>query len=144
MAEQLPIELAGDDDAGPVVLRDKTSEGKRTTLVRRVHLSETTIAQNDTIKLGTVPKGARVMGGRITSGVTFGATATIAIGSSDSAAKYKAAATFTAVDTPTPFGKAAAIGAPLTAAEDLIATVAAAAAPTSDHYLVIEVDVILP
>lgn len=135
--------MAGDDDAGPAVLRSRSSRGQAITLVRTINLEDTTIAQNDTVALGTIPKGARVLGGRLRSGVTFGATATIAIGIAGATGKYKAAATFATVDQPVAFGVAAGCAAALAADEDLILTVAAAAAPTSDHYLVVEIDYLL-
>lgn len=97
------------------------------------------LAQNDTLALGKRPKGSRYCGHRITAGVTFGATATLAIGIAGSTGKYRAAAVHTAVDTPTDVAIAARLADdPLTADEDMILTIAAAAAPTSDHWLVIE------
>ena len=112
--------------------------GRMRSMRASVHLSETTVASGDTIALGKRPKGSRYCGHRITSGVSLGA-ATVAIGVAGTPAKYRAAGTFTAVDTPTDVGIAARLADdPLIDDEELIATIAAAGLPTSDHYLVIE------
>lgn len=87
-------------------------------------------AAADTIEVGSLPKGAVVLGGIITTD-TSTSTATISIGTSSSAAKYKAAAAFTSTDTPTFFGKSAALNTALTAAETIIVTVGTAALPAS-------------
>lgn len=142
MADHLGIERAGDDDAGPTVLRKSTVAKGIQRLTTTVHLNQAVpVAQNDRIYLGKRPAGSRFAGGDITSGVTFGATATLAVGTDADAAKYKAAATHTTVDQPVRFGKATAMADDaVTEDEDLWLTVAAAAAPTSDHYLVVNVD----
>ncbi len=142
MPQHLPIEMAGDDDAGPVVLRKANSQGKKITLIRSVLLSATTILNGDNLALGKRPKGSRFLGGRLTSGVSLGAT-TVAVGIAGTTGKYKAAAVFTAVDTPTTFGLAAAIAGETTADEDLIMTFAAANAPTSANYVTVEIDLLL-
>lgn len=77
-----------------------------------------------------VPVGHTFLYGILTTTVTLGASATIAIGTIASPAKYRAAATFTTVDTPTLFGLTAA-QAPLTAAETVQITIAVAALPAS-------------
>lgn len=88
-------------------------------------------ASGDTIEIAKLPKGAIVLYGVITASASAGASATIAIGTAASAAKYRAAATFTTADTPTLFGKAAALNTPLSAEETVIITVGAAALPSS-------------
>lgn len=81
--------------------------------------------------VGRLPQGAQFAGVRLTADTSSGST-TLAIGSSASAAKYKAAAAFTATDTPTMYGKASAMDDdPLAAAEDVYITLAAATAPAS-------------
>lgn len=98
--------------------------------------------------LVTLPPGHTFAYGVVTSSVSLG-TSTIAVGIAGSAAKYKAAAVFTAVDTPTLFGNAAAVGAAsaLTSTvgsspkgtgvdEAVILTVAAAALPASGTLVV--------
>lgn len=86
---------------------------------------------SDTIVLGVLPIGATFLYGLMTSTVTFGATATIAIGISGSTGKYRAAAVFTTVDTPVLFGVTAAKASKLTAAETVFITIAAANFPAS-------------
>jgi hypothetical protein len=85
----------------------------------------------DRIYLGKLPEGAIYQGVRLTANQTLG-TAQLAIGITGTPAKYRAAATFTAVDTPTMFGTAATKAqGPLAAAEDIWATVSVAAIPNN-------------
>jgi hypothetical protein len=84
----------------------------------------------DTIEIARLPRGARVLFGLLNSTVSLGSS-TISIGPAGAAAKYRAAATFSAVDTPTFFGPAAAAGEPTTAEEIVLITIAAAALPSS-------------
>lgn len=103
-----------------------------------INMSEVTVTNGDRIYIGKRPKGSRYCGHRMTTEVSLGSS-TVAIGSDGTAAKYKAAGTFTAVDTPTDIALAAQLAAdPLTADEDMYATIAAADLPTSDDHLVIE------
>jgi hypothetical protein len=96
-------------------------------------------ASADTIVLANVPAGYAFSHGMLTASATAGASATIAIGTADSAGKYRAAAVFTAANTPTIFGLAAASkAAPLTAAERVIATIGVAALPNSTDFLVVD------
>lgn len=87
-------------------------------------------AAGDTIEVARLPKGAVVLGILLTADTSSG-TATIAIGTSGSSAKYKAAAAFTATDTPTWVGKAAALNTALSDEETVIITVGTAALPAS-------------
>ncbi|HEV2747616.1 MAG TPA: hypothetical protein VGW34_10000 [Allosphingosinicella sp.] len=85
----------------------------------------------DKLFFGTLPAGAAFAGVRLDTDTSLGAS-TLAVGSAASAAKYKAAGTFTALDTPTMYGKASAMAqAPLEAPEDVFGTIAAAALPAS-------------
>lgn len=85
----------------------------------------------DTVSLCKVPAGMRFVNGRITSSVSLG-TSTISIGNAASAAKYRAAAVFTATDTPTEFGTAAAMAADAgNVDEEVLLTVATANLPTT-------------
>lgn len=84
----------------------------------------------DIVRVGKLPKGARLLYGVLYTTVTL-ATATIKIGSTTSDAKYRAAAVFTAADTPTLFGVTAGAGEELAAEETVIATVGVAALPAS-------------
>lgn len=97
-------------------------------------------ASGDDIVLGQLPVGAVFAYGVLTATATAGASATVAIGTTGSTAKYRAAATFTAADTPTMFGKASAAAmAPLTAPELLLLTVGTAALPNSADYLIVDI-----
>lgn len=80
---------------------------------------------------------ARIPAGHVVTGITFITSATlgsaqIAVGIAGDAAKYKAAAVLTAVDTPTDYGKAAALAeGPLTVDTEVLMTVSAAALPAA-------------
>ena len=92
----------------------------------------------DTIVLAEVPAGYTFAYGVINNTATFGATATIAIGTAGAAGKYRAAAVQTATG-PQLFGLAtAADDAPLAAEETVILTVGVDALPTSSAFAVID------
>lgn len=96
-------------------------------------------ASGDTVVLADVPAGYVFAYGVLTASATAGASATVAIGTAATAGKYRAAATFTAANTPTMFGLAsAADDAALTSRERVIATVGTAALPTSSDFLVVD------
>jgi len=96
-------------------------------------------ADGDRVILGKLPPGATFSHGVITAKATFGATATLAIGYIGAAAAFRAAATHT-VTTPTLFGIADGIAAaPFTEEKTLIASIAAAAAPNSADFLVVDI-----
>jgi hypothetical protein len=120
------------------------ADGRLYAAKKRIHrasidLAARTYASGDVIVLGKLPQGARFAGGRITSSVSLG-SATVAIGNDTTAGKYRAAATFTAPDTPTAFGTAAGLAQdPLVAEETIVATIAAAALPASGT-LVIDIE----
>ncbi len=84
----------------------------------------------DTIEVARLPKGAVLIKGQLCADTSSG-TATISVGTSASPAKYRAAAVFTATDTPTAFGKAAALNTALASEETVILTVGTAALPAS-------------
>jgi hypothetical protein len=77
-----------------------------------------------------IPAGAVPLLGIICSTVSLGSS-TIAIGITGTLGKYRTAAVFTAVDTPTLFGNASVLGTALIAAEQLQLTVAVASLPAS-------------
>lgn len=92
----------------------------------------------DTLVVGNLPVGAVFAFGKITSSVSLG-TSTLAIGTTGATGKYRAAAVFTAVDTPTDFGPATQIGvsdAGLSAEEQVFATIAAASLPASGTLVI--------
>lgn len=97
-------------------------------------------ASGDTINLVTIPKGYRIIGMVASMTATHGGTATIALGDSAAAAKFRAAATLTASGfigvAPAAVGatdSAAVVGAdtPYTSATVIVLTIAAAALPGS-------------
>lgn len=84
----------------------------------------------DVIEVGQLPKGAKFLYGVICSTVSL-ATATVAIGISGATGKYRAAAVFTAVDTPTLFGVTAGMNVRISADETVIVTIAVASLPAA-------------
>lgn len=85
----------------------------------------------DTVSLCKVPAGMRFIKGMLTASVSLG-TSTISIGNAADAAKYRAAAVFTATDKPTDFGKAVAMAnGANNADEEVLLTVATANLPTT-------------
>lgn len=89
-------------------------------------------ANGDTNVLFRIPAGYKPLWGVLLGSATMGAAATIAVGIAGTAAKYRAAAIFTAVDTPTMFMKSsAADDDPLAADEDVIMTWGTADGPAA-------------
>jgi hypothetical protein len=110
--------------------------------VIREYIALASQASGDTIQLPDLPVGFKFAFGMVHTDTSLG-TATISIGPASSAAKYRAAATLTATDTPTPFGKvsaktpaADATGGALSAAETNLVTVGTAALPSSGNLVV--------
>jgi hypothetical protein len=92
-------------------------------------------ADGDTVTLATVPAGYAFAYGVLNASATLGSS-TIAIGVAGTAAKYRAAAVFTAA-APTLFGLSTAVDdAPLSAAETVILTNTTAALPSSGTLIV--------
>lgn len=101
-------------------------------------LSATAVTTSDTLLVGFLPAGSTFAFGVITASATMG-TSTLAIGTTGTTGKYRAAAVFTAVDTPTMFGPAAQVGAAapaLSAEEKVFITIAAASLPTAGTLVV--------
>lgn len=93
-------------------------------------------AAADTITCQPIPAGHVFCYGVLTSSVSLG-SATIAIGVSGTAGKYRAAAVFTAVETPTLFGLSTVADDDfLTSTETPIITIGAAALPASGTLVV--------
>lgn len=133
MANTFASEVAGLDTI-PVTNSSGAVQGGR---LRRFRASVTMASQadGDTITLASVPAGYVFAYGVINASATLGST-TVAIGVAGTAGKYRAAAVFTAA-APTLFGPAvAAAAAPLTAGETVIATLAAAALPSSGTLVI--------
>lgn len=105
--------------------------------VRRFRATITLASQadGDTVVLAQVPAGYAFAYGIINASATLGSS-TVAIGIAGTAAKYRAAATFTAA-APTLFGLSTAVDdAPLTAQETVILTNTTAALPSSGTLIV--------
>lgn len=93
-------------------------------------------ADGDDIVLGYRPAGSRFLFGMITTDTSL-ATSTVAIGTTGATGKYRAAAVFTATNTPTLFGLVAAQDdVALTADELLLLTNTTAALPASGVLVV--------
>ena len=93
---------------------------------------------SDTIVIGNLPAGSTFAYGILNSDTSLGSS-TLAIGTSGTTGKYRAAATFTSTNTPTIFGTAATEGVVdpgLAADEQVIATIAAANLPSSGTLIV--------
>jgi len=110
--------------------------------VVREYITLASQASGDTIQLPDLPAGLKFAFGMVHTDTSL-STATISIGPAATPAKYRAAATLTATDTPTPFGKvsakipaADASGGALTAAETNLVTVGTAALPASGNLVV--------
>lgn len=134
MAETYSIELAARDDSPA----GKALPGLHGGRVKCYRASITLASQAaaDTIVLAEVPPGLVFSHGIICTDTSLGSS-TVSIGTSASAAKYRAAAVFTATETPTLFGKAAAMNDDLLSAEEtVIATVAAATMPASGNLVI--------
>lgn len=87
-------------------------------------------AAGDTINVARLPAGFVPLYGMLVTDTSLG-SATVSVGVAGSTGKYRAAAVFTATDTPTPFGKAAALGEPLASEETVFLTVGVAALPAA-------------
>lgn len=113
-------------------------EGKKRTLSNVFDFSkQAAIGTGDTPVVGKAMKGWAFRGGQIFTDTSL-ATSTIAIGIAGATTKYKAAATFTAVNTLTPLAGVVGAGAfdPLTADEEIIITVAVLALPAAGKLYV--------
>lgn len=103
----------------------------------RATISLASQASGDTVTLAIVPGGLCFVKGWLTATASLGSS-TIALGTADSPGKYRAAATFTAVNTPTPFGLAAtkADSEPLRLPETILMTIGAASLPSSGSLVI--------
>ena len=107
--------------------------------LRRYRGTLTLAAQaiTDTWQITTIPVGSLFAFGMLAASVTLGTT-TLAIGVAGTPAKYRAAAVFTAVDVPTPFGTNVQVGnqTPLPADDAVIGTLAVGALPGAGTLIV--------
>lgn len=139
MTTRYSDELTGtrlDGTSPPARIDGRVYGAKERRIRATFDLADATFASGDTLVIGELPEGACFAGGMIDSSVSLGSS-TLAIGVSGSTAKYRAAATFTATDTPTAFGKASAMAqAPLAATETVFATVGTADLPAAGTLVI--------
>lgn len=140
MAQTFSTELAGINSL-PVVKPAVPAYGGRLRRYRATIVNASQ-ASGDTIVLAKIPVGQVFAFGLITSTASLGGTATIAIGVSGATGLYRAAATFTAVETPTLFGAGTLVTADMAsvagfaAEQTVIATIAAASLPGTGTWVV--------
>jgi len=133
MAQTYATEVAGLGTT-PTTKSNGAVQGGR---IRRFRATVTMAAQasGDTIVLANVPAGYAFAYGVVNASATLG-SATLAVGIDGTAGKYRTAATFTAA-APTLFGNSTAVDDdPLSASEEVIATVGTAALPGSGTLIV--------
>lgn len=139
MAAYLSTELGGsaNQTAAPVGYKPAASVYQGRLKRLRATFTLNSQATTDTLVVGNLPAGSTFAFGVVNASATLGASATVAIGTSGSAGKYRAAATFTAA-APTLFGDSAAAAAasPLAAEEQVIVTIGTAALPSSGTFIV--------
>lgn len=139
MAAYLSTDLAGtaNQTSAPVGYKPTATVVQARLKRLRGLFTLNTQTTSDTLVIGSLPPGATFAYGLMTQTVTFGATATVAIGTTGATGKYRAAAVSTAVDTPTLFGITSAVSSTPLAAEELVfVTIAAASLPASGTYVV--------
>ena len=133
MAETYASEVAGLGTT-PTTNSNGAVQGARVRRFRAT-IALASQADGDTVVLARVPAGYAFCYGVINASATLGLS-TVAIGVAGTAAKYRAAAVFTAA-APTLFGLSTAVdNDPLTASEDIILTNTTAALPSSGTLIV--------
>jgi hypothetical protein len=152
MPQYFPRELRPLGDLPPNGIGAEPGVGDRVRLFRStIHLDApfingtTNAAQwltTDTALLvpGSMVRGMRFLYGMLTTSLSLG-TSTVAIGVSGATGRYRAAAVFTAVDTPTPFGAVltGVASGPLAADDNIIMTIGVANLPnTATHRLIVD------
>lgn len=142
MPQYLPRELRAFGDVPSNNVGGEPGVGDRVRVFRStIHLDQpfingssfaAQILTTDTVLLARRPPGMRFLYGMLTSSITLG-TSTIAIGIAGTPGLFRAAAVFTAVDTPTLFGTAIASQSLGPTAEDqnIILTTAVANLPNT-------------
>jgi hypothetical protein len=140
MANYLSTELGGsaNQTSAPVGYKPRATVYNARLKRLRATFTLNTQTTSDTLVVGNLPAGATFAFGALTSSVSL-STSTVAVGIAGSTGKYRAAAVFTATDTPTPFGTAATVGAAdpaLAAEEQVIVTIATASLPASGTFVV--------
>lgn len=124
-----------DDGTKPFIPGDGAYRGGAVrALIASFDLGAQLVSVADTIDWGGLPKGAVPMMAFLDTNRSLGSSTVdlgFKVGATLTAAQFKAAGTFTATDTPTPFMKGAACGVALTAAGRVVTTVAAANMPNN-------------
>lgn len=134
MAKGFPKEMYGVRDGASVPVQKASGiliKSRQRADRASFDLSDARVAKasGDTNYIGTIPKGHRFAGVRLTTSVTLGA-ATVAIGIAGNPTFIRDAAVLTTVDQPTLVAKAAAMGAdPVTDDTEVFMTIGAAALP---------------
>jgi hypothetical protein len=139
MADFVSPQLAGQLLNPPAQLDGALINAKLRVARSLINLANPLITTADNVLLAKLPPGARFMAGILTASVSLG-TSVVAIGTNKvhiNNGQYRAAATFTAVDTPTLFGLSAAQHAADIDVETLVyLTAATANLPTSGRLSV--------
>ena len=139
MAAYLSPDLTGSANQTSVPTGFKPAATVYGARVKRLRGSFTLATQttSDTLVIGSLPAGSTFAYGKITASVSLG-TSTIAVGVTGTTGKYRAAAVFTTVDTPTDFGNATTVASatPLAAEEQVFVTIATASLPASGTLVV--------
>lgn len=138
MAAYLSTDLAGSANQTSVPTGYKPSATVYGARLRRLRglFTYNTQTTSDTLVIGSLPTGATVAFGAITTSVST-STATLAIGITGSTGKYKAAGAVTTADVPQLFGLSAANGgSPLSAEEQVFITIGTASLPGSGTLVV--------
>jgi hypothetical protein len=136
MAQGFSAQLVGvlDGTLKPDAKADGTVHGGRVRCFEftlDLAAATTKLASGDTNVLVRIPRGQKFLFGMLNPSVGLGGTATIAIGNSTTAGKYRAAAIANTAEAREIFGLSAAMDDPvLTAFEDVLLTIAAAALPS--------------
>ncbi len=136
----LSTELGGsaNQTAAPVGYKPRATVYQARLKRLRATFTLATQTTSDTLVIGNLPVGAVFAFGKLTTSVSLGSS-TVAIGTTGSTGKYRAAATFTTTNTPTDFGLAtevAASDAGLAAEETVFVTIAAASLPASGTLVI--------
>lgn len=140
MPAYLSTELGGsaNQTAAPVGYKPRATVYQARLKRLRASFTLATQTTSDTLVVGNLPVGAVFAYGKLTTSVSLGSS-TLAIGITGTTGKYRAAATFTATDTPTDFGPATQIAvsdAGLSAEETVFATIGAASLPASGTLVI--------
>jgi hypothetical protein len=127
------------DGTQPPLQQAPEQKGKVRSIITRINLATLDINTADNVLLGILPPGAVPLYGIIHASATMGASATLAIGTNKvhaSNGQYRAAAVFTAVETPTLFGITTAMGVAVTAETPVYLTNGVADLPAAGTLII--------